>query len=83
MFSITVLYFAALRDLVQKSEERLELPARISTVELLVRHLESTRPELAGRFGSVRIAVNESFVTLEHALQSGDIVALIPPVAGG
>lgn len=83
MCSITVLYFAALADLVREREQQLDLPARISTVELLIQHLESTRPELKGRFGSVRVAINEDFVTLEHALRSGDVVALIPPVAGG
>ena len=83
MFSITVLYFAGLRDLARRSQERLEVPPRVSTVGQLLVLLETERPELAGRFASVRVAINEAFVSHEHALSSGDVVALIPPVAGG
>ncbi|HEU4338583.1 MAG TPA: MoaD/ThiS family protein [Planctomycetota bacterium] len=32
---------------------------------------------------SVRIAVNEEYAPSKRALRSGDVVSLIPPVAGG
>jgi len=83
MPSITVLYFAGLRDLVRKSQEQLELSPDVSTVGQLLSYLENERPELGGRFASVRVALNEAFVGREHTLRSGDVVALIPPVAGG
>lgn len=83
MNAIRILYFARLRELVNRTEEALELPAEVATVADLVTHLERVHPELAGRFTAVRVAINESFVTPEHALRSGDVVALIPPVAGG
>jgi molybdopterin converting factor subunit 1 len=83
MPSITVLYFAGLRELAGRSEERLALAPGVSTVSELIVHLERKRPELTGRFASVRVAVNEAFVSHEHALSPGDVVALIPPVAGG
>ena len=83
MSAITVLYFAGLRELTRRTEEQLELPAEISTVKDLIEHLGRSRPELSGRFASVRVAINESFVGPEHALHPGDVVALIPPVAGG
>jgi molybdopterin converting factor small subunit len=31
----------------------------------------------------LRLAVNESYVTNDHALKAGDIVAVLPPVSGG
>ena len=41
------------------------------------------RPELRGRLESVRIAVNEEFVQFADKVRAKDVVALIPPVAGG
>jgi sulfur-carrier protein len=81
--TVRVLYFAAVRELVGRSEELLELPASVRNVAELGRHLEGIHPELKGSFGSVRIAVNESFAGADTTLAHDDTVALIPPVAGG
>jgi molybdopterin converting factor subunit 1 len=83
MASVRVFYFAGLRDLVAKAEESLELPGSVATVGQLARHLEQLHPELSGRLASVRLAVNESFARLDDGIADGDVVALIPPVAGG
>jgi molybdopterin converting factor subunit 1 len=80
---ISVLYFAAIRDLVGKDEEVLELPAEIRTVDALAVHLSARHATLVGRLGSVRFARNEEFAQGGDALHDGDVVALIPPVAGG
>lgn len=78
---ITILYFAAVRDLVGVPEEKIEASAR--TVAELRAWLEKNRPALAGRLGSVRFARNEVFATEDERLADGDVIALIPPVAGG
>jgi molybdopterin synthase sulfur carrier subunit len=78
-----VLYFAALRDLAAKSEEQIELARMPITVSDFLRELEARHPALSGRLGSVRVAVNESFVDLDTVLTGGEVVALIPPVSGG
>ena len=83
MITVRMLYFAALRDLLGTPEEQLELPASVMKVADLVPFLESARPHLRGRFASVRVAVNESFASAEDPLSDGDVIALIPPVAGG
>ena len=83
MIEVEILYFAAVRDLVGRPQERLELPNEIGSVAELVSHLEQVHPELAGQLVSVRVAVNEEFRSAEHELADGDVVALIPPVAGG
>jgi molybdopterin converting factor subunit 1 len=80
---VTVLYFAAVRDLVGKSEEAIELAPGVRAIDALARSLEERHPVLAGRLGQVRFAVNEELVSLDHALSEGDVVAVIPPVAGG
>lgn len=81
--TITILYFAAVRDLVDCDEERIELPADVLTVGDLARFLPTRHPALAGRLASVRLARNETFATDDERLAPGDVVALIPPVAGG
>lgn len=78
---LTVLYFAAVRDLVGLSEETVDAPA--SDVRALRAWLEVARPTLAGRLGAVRFARNEAFVKDDEALADGDVIALIPPVSGG
>jgi molybdopterin converting factor subunit 1 len=78
---LTILYFAAVRDLVGKAEESVDAPAR--TVRELREWLEGARPELRERLGAVRFARNEEFAKDDEALGEGDVIALIPPVSGG
>ena len=83
MTTITVLYFAAVRDLVGRDEEKLVVPSDVRTVAELAAFLTKHHVALAGRLGSVRFARNETFATNGELLSDGDVVALIPPVAGG
>ncbi|MDF2694297.1 MAG: Molybdenum cofactor biosynthesis protein MoaD / Molybdenum cofactor biosynthesis protein MoaE [Labilithrix sp.] len=81
--TITILYFAAVRELVGRDEERVVLPPNVGTIGALAGFLEAHRPSLAGRLKAVRFARNETFATNDEPLSDGDTVALIPPVAGG
>lgn len=80
---IQLLYFAAVRDLVGVPEETRELPASVVTVGALSTHLAAVHPTLAGRLDAVRFARNEEFARDTDPLADGDVIALIPPVAGG
>jgi molybdopterin converting factor subunit 1 len=80
---VQVLYFAALRDLTGQSDERLELPLEVRTVKDFMAHIERIRPSLAGKLASVRIALDEAFAQDSDALGGVQVIALIPPVAGG
>jgi molybdopterin converting factor subunit 1 len=80
---VSVLYFAALRDLAHTAEEQVELRALPSSVAELLRELEARHEALQGRLQAVRVAVNEEFVGLDTQLMGGEVVALIPPVSGG
>jgi molybdopterin converting factor subunit 1 len=83
MRRVKVLYFAAVRDLVGKGEEDIDLPESVRALQDFVAELLRLHPELEGRLGAVRFAVNESFADLHERISPGDVVALIPPVAGG
>jgi molybdopterin synthase sulfur carrier subunit len=80
---VRVLYFAGLRDAIGISEESVELPAEVRTVEALADHLGARHQAFAHRRGHVRIARNEAFALDRDLLADGDVIALIPPVAGG
>ena len=81
--SVSVLYFAALRDLAGTPEETVSLAAAPISVATLLRALETRHDALRGRLQSVRVAVDEEFTELSHELRGGEVVALIPPVSGG
>lgn len=78
-----MLYFAAVRELAGVDEEEVELPPEVARVADLPAWLERRHPALAGRLGSVRFARNELFALAAERIEEGDVVAVIPPVAGG
>jgi molybdopterin converting factor subunit 1 len=80
---VKVLYFAVLRELTGRDEEWVEPPVSVATVADFGRWLEGQRAELGGRLGSVRLARNERFAAPGDSIAEGDVLALIPPVAGG
>lgn len=81
--TVTLLYFAAVRELAGTDEERVTLPDGVRTIGALSTFLAKHRPALDGRLAAVRFARNETFATNDEAIEDGDVVALIPPVAGG
>lgn len=78
--TLVVLYFAGLRDLVGKAEERISVSSN-STVEQVLSEIKKIHPQM--RFEGVRCALNEEFVELDQVAGDGDTLALIPPVSGG
>jgi molybdopterin converting factor subunit 1 len=80
---VRVLYFAVVRELVCREDEIIELPETVRTVKEFASFIAARHPALGGRMESVRVARNEEFTLGEEALADGDVLALIPPVAGG
>lgn len=79
--TLTVLYFAAVRELVGTAEERVDFEG--GTIADVAVFLQQRHPALAGRLGAVRFARNEEFAHEGDGVADGDVLALIPPVAGG
>ena len=77
---IEVLYFARLRDLKGRSSESVETDCR--TVGDLFESLGIGDFQGVDRT-QVKPAINENFCSYEATLSEGDVVAFMPPMAGG
>lgn len=79
--SVTVLLFASYADALGTSSLHLELPEDATVSHVLAR----LRQQAGARAlpPEPLVAVNERYARADHALSSGDTVAIIPPVAGG
>ncbi len=80
---IKVLFFAQVRELV--GCDSLTLESEFSSVEALRQQLAARgdRWALALEEGRLLAAVNQTLVSFDHPVVSGDEVALFPPVTGG
>jgi len=76
--SITVRYFASLKERIGRAEDHITLPAPVSVRDVWQRlHPELTIPE------NMLAAVNQEYVTLDRLIEEGDELAFFPPVTGG
>ncbi len=79
---IKVLYFAALRHRVGLREESIVLDEG-ATVGDLLKKVATLHEPLQDKMGRIATAVNQEYASLDKPLHDGDVVALLPPVAGG
>jgi len=84
MGTVTVRFFAHLKEIVGQEEVHLTIPDQ-SSLKQLRDLLEETIPSMKGiaqkqAFG---IAVNQEFVGEEATLHDGDEIAFLPPFSGG
>jgi len=80
--TVRVLFFAALRERLQRAETSLDLSDGATVAEMWA-SLCKQYSGLADLRGPVSFAVNREYVGKEHHLAPGDEVALLPPVSGG
>lgn len=75
-----VLYFAEIKELVNRSEDVFHFDYEVPVSDLMT-HLYQTYPVIQGK--KFQVAINEEFARAEDLIQPYDVVALIPPVSGG
>ena len=83
---LRIQYFASIRETLGRSDEELELPAQVSSVQDLIDHLLGVNPGFQRVFSAqnmVLTAVNQTVVDLDHPLSENDEVAFFPPMTGG
>jgi MoaD family protein len=79
MKTVTIEYFAVLREHAGKSSERRATDAETAGDLFVELRQAYNFPELS----SVKVAVNDEFSSWDAELKEGDSVVFIPPVAGG
>ena len=79
---VKVKYFAVCREMFNRDEEEMELPAGAVLMDILKR-LEEEWPEIPEYYEVMQMSVNWEYATEQTELSDGDEVALIPPVTGG
>ncbi|WP_108462903.1 molybdopterin converting factor subunit 1 [Devosia naphthalenivorans] len=81
-----ILYFAWLRERLNKGEEEVNLPEQVRTVSDLLSWLASTDEAADLAFGDrriIRAAVDERLVGHDASISGARTVALFPPMTGG
>lgn len=87
-------FFAALREIVGKKEETIELPNNGSvTVGRALKELTQLHGQEFASYvfdvnvnavkGYLQMLVNEKSATLRTKLKDGDVLVIVPPVGGG
>ncbi len=81
-----IFYFAWVRQRAGLSEETVDLPQHIETLNDLVMWLKDRGPGFEAAFAdikSVRAAIDQAHAPLESSIKGASEVAFFPPVTGG
>lgn len=84
--SVTLRYFAWVREKVGRAEERIVVPDGVGTIQDLVGWLREQGPEYANAFARpdvVRAAIDQVHVKPAQPISGAREIAFFPPVTGG
>ncbi len=79
-------YFSWIRDHVGKSEEKIELPENVTTINELIDHLNNINEQYKLAFSKralIKIAINKTYSSIDAKISNDDEIAFFPPVTGG
>jgi MoaE-MoaD fusion protein len=80
---VQVRYYAAARELANCDSEAIILPALETSATDLLEILGLRHPSLAPYLRRLRVAINDELRFDSPLLRSGDVIDIMPPVAGG
>lgn len=84
--TVTLRYFAWVRERIGHAEERVDLPAGVTTIAGLVNWLRQRGPEYENAFARaelIRAAIDQTHVKSDAAIAGAREIAFFPPVTGG
>ena len=83
---MVVKYFSWIKEHIGKSEEVIDLPIGITTINELIIYLENLNENYRLAFEKknlIKIAINKSYSSLDDKIDNNDEIAFFPPVTGG
>jgi molybdopterin synthase sulfur carrier subunit len=79
--TVTLKYFGLLVDITQKKEELFLLEEQKVSLSFLKSKMEAAYDELKNT--NYTIAVNQAMSSLDYTIKDQDVIAFLPPFAGG
>jgi sulfur-carrier protein len=79
--TITLKYFGSVVDITKKKEEVFSFDGNTKSLSFLKNQMEGTYEELKST--NYSIAVNQAMSNLDAVIKDQDIIAFLPPFAGG
>ncbi|MEE3346784.1 MAG: MoaD/ThiS family protein [Nitrospinota bacterium] len=81
---ITLKYFASLKSIAEKEEDRLDIENPI-TLDQLSDIISKTAPKMGEmiREKKVLVSINQEMASVDTIIHDGDEVAFLPPFSGG
>lgn len=79
--TITLKYFGSLADITQLKEEQLTFDQETISVSALKLKIESSYQNMQNT--TYTIAINQMIVDLQTKIKDQDVIAFLPPFAGG
>ena len=86
MASVTILYFASLREQLGREREPAAVAAEGASVTSLPSALRAQDPALNDLFERpprIRVAINQALASFQDTVRPGDELAFFPPMTGG
>jgi molybdopterin synthase sulfur carrier subunit len=83
---IKLLYFAKLREVLGIDREEIDIKSDIKTLAELITFLKLRGHQWQTIFDkspSIRMAINQELVEINHAINANDEIAFFPPITGG
>ena len=82
MMTVTVRYYAVLRDLTGRNVEDFEIPLN-SSGQVLIERVVDRYPAVADYAPFLRLATTKEYISKSTLLADDGEISLIPPVSGG
>ena len=83
---MVIKYFSWVKELAETSEEHIELPDNIKSVDELIKFLikkNKKYEKIFVRNNTIKIAVNKVYTSSSSKITNNDEIAFFPPVTGG
>ena len=83
---MVIKYFSWIKDILNKSEDKITLPANVKNISDLINYLENKDKKYREVFKNknvIKVAINKKYSQGNNKIKNDDEIAFFPPVTGG